>query len=142
MEIKDITKEYPNDDIKILWKPKLCIHSEKCWRGLPEVFRYGKKPWVDPQGAETDEIKKQIDQCPSGALSYLLKNEKNEESAIAPTKINIAENGPLLVKGDVEINLPNGEIRKEKSVALCRCGSSNNKPFCDSSHTKINFKAD
>lgn len=142
MEIKDVTKEYPNEELSILWKPKMCIHSEKCWRGLSDVFRYGKKPWIDPNGAESKQIMKQIDLCPSGALSYKLKNEKNKESGSAPTKINITKNGPILLKGDVEINLPNGETRKESNLALCRCGSSNNKPFCDGSHTKIDFKAD
>lgn len=142
MEIKDITKEYSNNDLTILWQAKKCIHSEKCWRGLPEVFRYGKKPWIDPEAAKSKVIMNQIDLCPSGALSYKTKNENLKKEATMSTKINLAKNGPVLMKGQLEIEMPDGSIREERNVALCRCGSSNNKPYCDGTHTKIDFKAD
>ncbi len=142
MEIKDITKEYSNDDLTIVWQPKKCIHSEKCWRGLSEVFRYGKKPWVDPNGADSKTIVNQIDQCPSGALSYKLKNQSLNKEKTMSTKINLAKNGPVLLKGNIEIQMPDGSVREESNAALCRCGASNNKPFCDGTHSKINFQAD
>lgn len=58
-------------------------------------------------------------------------------------KITVKQNGPYLVEGDVEIYDWNGKpypIAK-KPFALCRCGGSTNKPFCDGTHTKIGFKA-
>ncbi len=140
MDIKDISKEYQGEDLIIVWQPKKCIHSEKCWRGLPEVFRYGQKPWVVPDGATTGSIVNQIDQCPSGALSYKMKNKETQTKSTM-VKINLAENGPLLVKGNVEITLKDGTIKEEKNTALCRCGASSNKPYCDGTHSKINFEA-
>jgi uncharacterized Fe-S cluster protein YjdI len=139
MDIKDITKEYPNDEITIVWQPKKCIHSEKCWRGLGEVFRYGKKPWINPNGAESESIMKQVDQCPSGALSYYKNGEKNTESKQVAMKINVSKNGPILIKGEVEVSHSDGTIKTEKNVALCRCGASGNKPYCDGSHSKVGF---
>jgi putative redox protein len=65
---------YINDEITITWQPELCQHSERCWKQLPEVFDYKKKPWVNPQGASSQEIIEQIKKCPSGALSYTLNH--------------------------------------------------------------------
>jgi uncharacterized Fe-S cluster protein YjdI len=65
-------KEYSNGEITIIWQPDKCIHCGVCARGLPLVFKPRERPWVDQFGATTDEIKNQIEQCPSGALSYKL----------------------------------------------------------------------
>jgi putative redox protein len=62
---------YANDEITVVWKPELCQHSAKCWKGLPEVFDYKKKKWIDPQGAPSERIIEQVKQCPSGALSFI-----------------------------------------------------------------------
>jgi CDGSH-type Zn-finger protein len=53
------------------------------------------------------------------------------------------DNGPILVSGDFKIMLPNGqEVPVEgETVALCRCGASTNKPFCDGRHKEIGFKS-
>ena len=69
----DIIKKYSNDDITIVWKPAMCIHSTRCWKGtsgLIEVFNPRERPWIKPHGATTERIIEQIKQCPSGALSY------------------------------------------------------------------------
>ncbi|NUY81592.1 (4Fe-4S)-binding protein [Flavobacterium sp. MAH-1] len=71
-----ITKEYSNNEITIVWKPEMCIHSTKCWKGLPSVFRPKEKPWMHPNEAPSQQIMDQISQCPSGALSYYLNNQK------------------------------------------------------------------
>jgi CDGSH-type Zn-finger protein len=61
----------------------------------------------------------------------------NETNA---TQIIVANNGPLKIKGDLEIQLASGEIvTKEGTTGFCRCGVSENKPFCDGSHRKIDF---
>jgi len=68
--MKDITKEYDNGEVTVVWQPAKCIHSTNCFRGLPVVFNPVKRPWVDPRAATTEEIIAQIGKCPSGALSY------------------------------------------------------------------------
>lgn len=141
MRIKPTKKEYKNDELTIVWQPHKCIHSEKCWRGLPEVFRYGKKPWVNTEGASSSEIKSQIDQCPSGALSYYLNAAGPQAiEADGDVAIQVVKNGPLLVKGNIKFTHPGGEETIEKNPALCRCGGSGNKPFCDGSHSKNGFE--
>jgi CDGSH-type Zn-finger protein len=57
--------------------------------------------------------------------------------------IKLRENGPYVVRGPVTIQDPDGtEYRVEASaVALCRCGGSTTKPFCDGTHSRIGFQA-
>ena len=139
MKIKNTRKEYTNGEVTIVWQPSLCIHSENCWRGLPEVFRYKQKPWIDPQGASSERIKTQIDKCPSGALSYFMNNETHEESASKVQSVEVLDDGPLKIPGPLTIMYKGEEISRENGAALCRCGASGNKPFCDDSHSKIEF---
>ena len=62
-----------------------------------------------------------------------------------PTKITIRPNGPYLVEGDFELIDVNGSkvdtSARGPRVALCRCGGSVTKPFCDGTHSKVGFKA-
>ncbi|MEO6406691.1 MAG: (4Fe-4S)-binding protein [Ferruginibacter sp.] len=71
--MKDITKKYSNGEVTIVWKPSICIHSTKCWKGvtgLIDVFNPMEKPWIKPGGASTERIVQQVKICPSGALSF------------------------------------------------------------------------
>ena len=136
-------KEYSNDEITVFWKPDICIHSAECVKGLPEVFDPNKKPWVNLKNSESKEIMATIDKCPSGALSYQVKNESNEEnsSIVSAANLNLLSNGPIIVEGDFKIFDVNGnEIETKSKIAICRCGASGNKPFCDGSHSKIGFQ--
>lgn len=139
MKIKPTKKVYQTSDLTITWEPHKCIHSEKCWRNLPEVFRYGQKPWIDPEGASTNQITERIDGCPSGALGYEKKNSTNSSKKENTMKVQVAPNGPLIIKGEVEIE-HNSTTKTHKNAALCRCGSSSNKPFCDGTHVKVGFE--
>ena len=62
-----------------------------------------------------------------------------------PTKITIRPNGPYLVEGDFELIDVNGAkvdtTARGPRIALCRCGGSVTKPFCDGTHSKVGFKA-
>jgi len=140
MENKQIKKQYQNDDVTVLWQPALCIHSEKCFKGLPQVFNPNKKTWVNIDGATPQQIIDQVRKCPSGALSIpgdQLDHNKNQN-----TKIDLMENGPMMVHGPVEITDHTGDSRLvgNKVTAFCRCGASERKPFCDGSHKKVGFK--
>lgn len=136
---KEIVKEYANGDFTVVWKPKKCIHAEICVKTLPKVYDPKAKPWINPENATVEELKSQIDKCPSGALTYKTKGEVNmKETNI--TECNIVENGPLLVSGDLKVTLVDGTIEtKKRSTAFCRCGASANKPYCDGSHNAVNF---
>lgn len=127
-------KPVETDDLKISFDMKTCIHARKCWLGLPKVFDPAQRPWIQPQGASTEEIVATIDACPSGALSYERRGE-----AEPPAQVNTArlwENGPVELRGD--LRLP-GEDPRTRAV-LCRCGKTENPPFCDGSH-KDEFEA-
>ena len=57
-------------------------------------------------------------------------------------KINALDNGPYLVKGAVVVDAEGNEFRSEhQTIALCRCGASTNKPFCDGTHSTLGFRA-
>lgn len=73
-------KEYTNGEITIIWQPEKCIHSGVCARMLPNVYRPKERPWINPQNATTEELKHQIECCPSGALSYRI-NHKEEKGS-------------------------------------------------------------
>lgn len=141
------TFKYSNEDITVVWKPNTCIHSTLCWKGLIEVFNPREKPWIKMEGATTEKIIEQVRKCPSGALSYYRNNEEipGEEKIIAESakvlKIEVAPNGPYLVKSECLIVHSNGkEETRTGTVALCRCGASMNKPYCDGSHKKNGFE--
>jgi uncharacterized Fe-S cluster protein YjdI len=139
MEAKRIIKKYRNNELTILWEPKKCIHAAICVKELPGVYDPNAKPWIKPENASTDELKDQIDKCPSGALSYE-KIETDKQIINMKTAVELMKNGPLLIKGDVEIKLSDGTVvTKEKMTAFCRCGASQNKPYCDGNHKADGF---
>ncbi len=135
-------KEYSNGEVVVIWQPDKCIHSAKCFIGLPQVFDPKARPWVNAAGAGTEEIIRQVRICPSGALSYRMEASvtpvAEAPSAAAPaTVIEILDRGPLLVSGSCILKRPDGTVEEiNGSAALCRCGHSANKPFCDGSHRK------
>lgn len=65
--------KYSNDDITVLWKPDVCKHSGRCVTQLPGVFNLQKHPWINMQGASSEEIIAQVNKCPTGALSIQKK---------------------------------------------------------------------
>ena len=140
-------KEYSNGDIAIVWKQEKCIHSANCVRTLPGVFKPHERPWISVNNADTPHLIEAIDKCPSGALSYKKIEadgqfeEKISAAVDQSTHMNILADGPILVKGSFQITDSSGNtIETKDNVALCRCGASANKPFCDGSHKGVGFK--
>jgi len=134
-------KEYSNNDIRVIWNPEKCIHAGECVKGLPQVFRRGETPWINMQGARSEEIMSVVDRCPSGALTYKKVQPGVEESANSSgAKIKVMKNGPLLIEGGCSLRDNEGRVLAEQGpYALCRCGGSRKKPFCDGTHIKIRF---
>ena len=144
--MSDSEKKYEVEGLIVTWKKDLCIHSAKCANGLPAVFDPKRRPWIQLDQAGKQEIMDIIDQCPSGALSY--KSESATASKANETKVeqsqnvqvDVIPNGPLAVKSDCTIAMADGSsLKKEKASFFCRCGASENKPFCDGTHKRINF---
>jgi uncharacterized Fe-S cluster protein YjdI len=132
-------KEYSNGEIIIYWEPKKCIHSQNCVHGLPQVFDHKARPWINLEKATTDDIIRVVESCPSGALTYKRAGEAQEP----PACIAVRAKGPLLVTGNCRlIDAKGKEIASSDPFALCRCGGSKRKPFCDGTHTKIGFNDD
>ena len=70
MDKNNITKEYTNGKVTIVWQSGKCIHSGMCVKNNPAVFHPKEKPWIKPEASTSEEIMSAIDKCPSGALSY------------------------------------------------------------------------
>lgn len=141
--MKNKTKEYTNGDITVVWKPDICIHSGICANGLAEVFDPKKRPWVNMDGATTERIAEQVKKCPSGALSFYYNDDESQsgETVSAENIVEVSTNGPLLVYGNILVKDAQGnETKHNKVTALCRCGASGNKPYCDGTHKKVDFK--
>lgn len=133
-------KEYSNGEITVVWQPEICIHSAICFKGLPRVFNPRIRPWVTIEGASTEAIVNQVKACPSGALSYYINSEGDKIEDSLETRVEVRENGPLLVHGSLKVTHKDGkEEIKNRTTAFCRCGGSNNKPYCDGTHNKNDF---
>ena len=143
------TFKYTNNEVTVVWKPNTCIHSTLCWKGLIEVFNPKEKPWIKMDGATTEKIIEQVRKCPSGALSYYLNAEaaddESPDKVVAESanimKVEVTPNGPYLIKKECLIVHCDGrEETKTGTVALCRCGASATKPYCDGSLRKVGFE--
>lgn len=137
-EIKGI-HDYGTDEIVVTYDRKRCIHAEECVHGLPGVFDPNRRPWIDPSQATPEEIAEVVKQCPTGALRFEPARQQLKETAPKTNEVTISPDGPLYALGDIELRLADGTSIKETRVALCRCGDSRNKPFCDNSHLESGF---
>ena len=141
--MKKITKKYTNGEVTVVWKPNICIHSAICFNGLPQVFDPTSRPWINIGAANTERIVNQVKQCPSGALSHHMNSEHQTSDLKVDTGniVEVSTNGPLLVYGNILVKENGGkEEKKENLTAFCRCGGSNNKPYCDGTHKINGFK--
>jgi CDGSH-type Zn-finger protein/uncharacterized Fe-S cluster protein YjdI len=140
MEDKKQLKRYYSDDIEVYYSRERCIHYAACVRGLPSVFNTRERPWVNLENSDPNAVADVVLRCPTGALHYERLDGGVQESIPEVNAIIASKDGPLYVRGNVTIVNPQGEIILEDTrVALCRCGSSKNKPFCDNSHLDIGF---
>jgi uncharacterized Fe-S cluster protein YjdI/CDGSH-type Zn-finger protein len=135
-------RSYQTDAIRVRWRSDRCIHSAICLDSLPEVFDATRRPWVEVTAADPDRIAETIRRCPSSALRYERLDGAPDEEPDEPPSIVPTRNGPLHVRGRIEIRDEQGEILDTGyRVALCRCGYSRNQPFCDLSHRLARFRS-
>jgi uncharacterized Fe-S cluster protein YjdI/CDGSH-type Zn-finger protein len=136
-----VTREYSTDRITVQWYAERCIHSANCIRALPRVFDPRRRPWVDVEAADADAIAQAVLRCPTGALHFVRHDGGAQEAPDVPTTLTPIRNGPLYVRGDVEVRALDGRfIRRGTRVSLCRCGLAQQIPFCDNTCRKEHWR--
>ena len=138
--VQDNAREYAGKKIVVHFNRGVCAHVGFCLKSLPNVFDLKARPWIQADNADVEEVIKTVNNCPSGALSYTIKGFPFPEDATDNT-IYLIPNGPYLVRGNVELQVTKfGEKAVPSKYALCRCGKSKNKPFCDGTHHQVKFE--
>jgi len=133
---------YEGRTTTVTYDAKRCIHATECVHGLPSVFDSNAKPWVNPDGASGDELSAVVERCPSGAL-HVDRPGGLPEFIPAINTATPTVDGPTYLRGDLAMVATDATIMlRDTRMALCRCGTSLNKPFCDGSHRKSGFKND
>ncbi|HZE60791.1 MAG TPA: CDGSH iron-sulfur domain-containing protein [Burkholderiales bacterium] len=131
---------YRGERITIFDNRAICAHAGYCTDSLKSVFRSAEEAWIDADGAAVDEVIATIRKCPSGALSYAVDGVEGKPPE-RPAKVTVTDNGPYAVTGGIELmNVEFGDGASREHYTLCRCGASANKPFCDGSHWRIEFR--
>jgi uncharacterized Fe-S cluster protein YjdI/CDGSH-type Zn-finger protein len=136
------SRVYRSESIAVSFDSARCIHTGRCLQGLPDVFNLQARPWIQPANAAADLIAEVVRRCPSGALQYERLDGAAQEAPDEPPTVRPVRNGPLYVRGRVAVVDQDGNPWPTGArFALCRCGASQNKPFCDNSHRAIGFEA-
>jgi CDGSH-type Zn-finger protein/uncharacterized Fe-S cluster protein YjdI len=135
---------YESEAIQVQYDVKRCIHAAECVKRLNVVFDSSKKPWVQPANANADAIAETIHACPSGALHYARKDGGTSELTPDRNTVRVEPDGPLYLRGDITLLRDDGTddgalVLRETRLALCRCGLSLNKPYCDNTHRTLGF---
>jgi len=148
--VPDRRDSYVGQQVTILDNRGICQHSGYCSDRLATVFRVGEEPFVTPSGGRMDEIVRAVRDCPSGALSYAIDGQEAraqvDHGGTRTPAIEVSKDGPYRVTGGLPLAGADGdpEARNEGSslehCALCRCGHSQNKPFCSGMHWNIEFR--
>jgi uncharacterized Fe-S cluster protein YjdI len=138
----DVARTYVGDGVEVTWEPRLCTHAAECLRGAPEVFRARARPWIRLEGADPAHVAEVVARCPTGALhARRTDGAPQEEETLTGVEIRVDPGGPLLVHGKVTVLDAEGKpYREDVRLALCRCGASRRKPFCDGTHRLIGFE--
>jgi len=140
--VPDQRDDYVREELAVHDNRGICQHSGFCTDNLAAVFRVHAEPFVDLSGADKDAIIAQVRQCPSGALSYSIDGVEYRDQDREPT-ITVSKDGPYRVTGGIDLpDEARAEGASTEHYALCRCGGSKNKPFCDGTHWYIKFRDD
>jgi CDGSH-type Zn-finger protein/uncharacterized Fe-S cluster protein YjdI len=127
-------------DVTIRFDARRCVHSRNCVLGHPQVFVPNVKgEWIRPDAASAEVVMHVALACPSGAIR-VAHNDGSASSDTPPmvNTVRVRENGPLAIEAELQVR---GESQATPRATLCRCGHSQNKPYCDGAHTATGFVA-
>lgn len=134
-------RQYDGEGIRVVYDAARCIHAAECVHGLPSVFDPDRRPWIDATGATADSVAAVVLRCPTGALRYERLDGDPQEEPSPANVLTVTRDGPIYATGELVIlDAEHGEIERDTRVALCRCGVSKNKPFCDGRHAEAGFE--
>lgn len=136
---KDQDRRYTGDNADVTYNVKRCIHAKECVTRLSQVFNPDQRPWIQVGDTAGDSLVDVVSACPSGALHLVRKDGGAPERVPAVNRISVQKDGPFHLTGRLSISAKDVEIAEETRATLCRCGASDNKPFCDNSHKEIGF---
>jgi len=122
-------RTYAGKRLSVTYDTVRCRHFAECVRGLPEVFDTSRRPWVNVDAATAEQVAEVVRRCPSGALHAVFDDGTTEEPE-RPTQVQVLAEGPVLLRGDLLIDTPDGP-RREVRAAMCGCHRSGYLPWCD-----------
>ena len=147
--VTDRRDTYAGLSVTVFDNRGICQHSGYCTDRIPLAFRVGKDPFVAPSGARMDEIIRAVRSCPSGALSFAVDGIEGREAVDwhnqRAAAVSLTNDGPYRVTGRIPlIDAVGAQVGRNQGAslehyALCRCGHSQNKPFCSGMHWYIQF---
>jgi truncated hemoglobin YjbI/uncharacterized Fe-S cluster protein YjdI/CDGSH-type Zn-finger protein len=148
--VPDRRDTYEGWNITILDNRGICQHSGFCTDRVPVAFRVDQDPFVAPSGARLDEMIRAVRNCPSGALSLAVDSVEDREAVDwhgrRPPALTITKDGPYRISGTIplldETGVPVARNAGSslEHYAVCRCGHSQNKPFCSGMHWYVGFR--
>ena len=148
--VPDQRDTYPGQQVTIFDNRGICQHSGLCSDRLPTAFRTNAEPFVAPSGGRMDEIVRAVRDCPSGALSLAFDGDEARDladwHARREAAIEVTQDGPYRVTGGIGLtdaagtDVPRAAGSSREHYALCRCGRSQNKPFCSGMHWYVEFR--
>lgn len=134
------TYEAVIDDVPVTvsYSKALCSHAGACVEMDKGAFDPQRKPWCKPGEAPVETLRAIIAACPSGALQLAVGEGAPSHTNPDPgtAGIRVAKNGPYYVENIAFAGGPfvEGSQGSTQKYALCRCGLSSTKPFCDGTH--------
>jgi len=139
----DSDNEARTERLHLRFDPSRCIHSRQCVLNAPRVFLANVEgPWLHPENATAEHLAHVAQSCPSGAITYRRLDDGPGEPAPEVNMLFLRENGPYAIQANMVLS--EGASFGQGSAyraTLCRCGKSQNKPFCDNSHREADFAA-
>ncbi len=148
--VPDRRDTYAGQQLTIFDNRGICQHSGFCSDRLATVFRAGVEPFVAPSGGRMDEIIRAVRDCPSGALSYAVDGVEARDQVdrhdVREPGIEVSKDGPYRITGKIPLTDAEGNPAARTAgsslehYALCRCGHSQNKPFCSGMHWYVGFQ--